>query len=510
MALTLTIGGVSMIGQMKKDSARIRERLNNQANEFRFVILKKTGGLEPQEGQEVVYKDGARFLFGGYISKIDPTETGKGSMIEYVCEATDYTYVLINKIVAENYAGMTLSAIVNDLITNYVNAGYGITTTNVSTGPTITTIGFNYVTLRKAFEKLAQVTGYEWYIDYEKDVHFFAPDSTPAPESFTDSSTNFTSIDISTDTSQVRNSIVVRGGKEETVAAFDQDFAGDGEAREWILREKPKTMVGISLNTGSGFSSQTYGVDPIDDEGANYFMFNYQEKYVRLTAGQPTPTSSHIVRASYKYEVPVLVLVTSASSIAAMKALEGGDGVHATVINRPDIKSKKEAREVALNEIEQYGNPLVSGVIRTRSGLLGGSSIFKPGQALTLNLPTWGINSDTQFLIQELEIAVLEEGTNIKYDYTITFGGRLIGIKEFLAGLIGEEVVLTETETVDKIQAFEEIVSIAESIARNPLLLSETASMAVSESISRTNTTPPFKWAPSGTKKAVWNEFEWG
>lgn len=514
MALTLTIGGTNFLPQYKTNSARITERLNNAANTLRLEVVKKKGsGSVPSEGQEIVFKDGSRFLFGGYISLVDPTETGEGEQITYSIEATDYTYILINKMAQKSYEDKTLAYIVNDLLSTYVDSGYAFTDNNVETGPTISTISFNHISLRKSFEKLAGVTGYKWYVDYEKDVHFFANDSTLAPEDFTDSSDNFYSVDIAIDTSQVRNSIVVRGGREETSSSFSQDFAGDGEAREWILREKPKTMVSIEENiSGGGFSSKAFGVDPIDDDTGYDYMFNYQEKYVRATATTTTLTTADVLRVTYNYEVPVIVKLRSSTSINSMKALEGGDGIHDHIINRPDVTSKAEAREIALNEIEEYGNPLLTAVVKTRSGLLSSGSIFKTGQVVTVNLPTWGISSDTQYQIQQVEVSLSEDGSNIEYNYVVTFGGRLIGIREFLEGLAGEEKVILDTEEIDRIEAFEDVIPVTESIGREPNTESENAEVSFSESTTDTEVTPPFKWAPyssPATLSAKWNKFEW-
>ena len=46
----------------------------------------------------------------------------------------------------------TLHYIVTDLLATYVHAGYGLTSTNVLTGPAINTIGFNHISLRSALK----------------------------------------------------------------------------------------------------------------------------------------------------------------------------------------------------------------------------------------------------------------------------------------------------------------------------------------------------------------------
>src|SRR3954453_22111146 len=147
MARTLTIGGTNFLPQYVTGSATIRERLNSDADEMRLTIVKKSGQNTPEEGQEIIFKDGSRFLFAGYVSRIAPTETGEGQLISYDVEATDYTYVLINKNTQISYENQTLGYIVDDLLTRYVSAGYGFTHVNTETGPVISTISFNHISL---------------------------------------------------------------------------------------------------------------------------------------------------------------------------------------------------------------------------------------------------------------------------------------------------------------------------------------------------------------------------
>ena len=107
--------------------------------------------MRPQEGQEIIFKDGSRFLFAGFISRISPVEVGEGELFIYRIEATDYTYVLLNKNAQKSYENRTLKYIVEDLISTYVDSGYSITTTNVDTGPTIDTIAFDHINLKKCY-----------------------------------------------------------------------------------------------------------------------------------------------------------------------------------------------------------------------------------------------------------------------------------------------------------------------------------------------------------------------
>ncbi len=66
MALTLTIGGDNFLPQYKTGSARIVDQLQNRGNTFTLELTRKTWQDAPQEGKEIIFKDGSRFLFGGF------------------------------------------------------------------------------------------------------------------------------------------------------------------------------------------------------------------------------------------------------------------------------------------------------------------------------------------------------------------------------------------------------------------------------------------------------------
>jgi hypothetical protein len=505
MSLTLTIAGTNYLPQYKTNSATITEQLQNRCNVLRLQITKNPNQSAPSQGMEIVLKDGSRFLFGGFVSRVSPAETGVGQLFVYDIEATDYTYVINNKVAQESYSGQTLGYIVNDLVTKYVNSGYALTINNVDTGPTITTVSFNHIDLRKCFEKLTALTGYVWWVDFEKDIHFKPSDDSCAPEEITDSSNNFMDIQIDTDLTQIRNFIYVKGGTTITDNYSDQSFKGDGTAVSFPLEQVPVAIQSIKLNG----VSRTFGQDPDGDAG-KYFMWNANvPPYVRVVVGNPIPSPTDVIVVSYKYAIPIITPMRSSNSVNVMKALEGGDGIHAYVIDDASITSKDEARQRAIKELIQYANPLVNGFINTRTGILQAGSYFHTGQQITLNLPSWGIMTDTNFLIQEVQTTLIEDGVNIEYNYFIRFGGKLLNAVSFLESLATPEIVATALEQVDRVELIDEEVIIGEVITRNPKIYSVAESATMTESISKSNTTPPWKYAPSGTKQAKWNGSEW-
>lgn len=509
-SLTLSINGTSYIAQYVTGSMKVHQQLNNKGDTLNIQLVQIAGQSQPQRGQEIIFKDGARFLFAGFITKIDSVELGIGQQFVMNVEALDYTYILNNKIAIKTYSGQGLYYIVNDLMTNFVPSGYGFTWGSGAVenpGPIINTIYFNYVTIRKCLEKLASMTGYNWWVDYQKVIHFVAATALASPEAFKDSApSNHQSINISMDTSQVRNSIVMKGGMNASTGNATNRYTGDGNARQWFLQDQPTATPTVTVDG----VSKTVGNDPTDNEADFNYMYSSDQKYVRASSGTTTLTTSNVIQASYPYNVPILAIQEDAAAIAIMKALEGGDGRHQYAITDNTVRSKAEARQKAKTQLQLYAYPLLTGVVKTRTSLLQAGSYFTPGNYVIINSPVWGISSDTAYLIQEVVLTAQEDGSRIEYFYDITFGGRYQGLQLFLESLAEEETVDTLDTSIDTIKPTSDYITIAESIQRNSHLRTANATVTVAETISKTNVTPPWKWAPSATKKAKWNEAEWG
>lgn len=509
MALSLKIAGVDFTQNYVNGSSQITNMIQNQGDSFTFNLVVKSGQQLPYIGAPITFKDGSRVLFGGYVSKLTPTEYGVGNVIEYQCEATDFTYIASNKTAQAGYQGQTLSHIVNDLVTRSIDAGYGLSTAGVETGPVIANITFNHITIRAAFEKIAKITNYIWWIDYTGVIHFINPaNAAPAPEKVTDSSRNIQQgLAIYSDTSQVKNDVIMSGGIQES-SDFTQVIKGDGNARAWSLPYAVFNMIAFDLNG----VAQTIGIDQVDSDTGNYAMYTPSTGAIRLTATSTTPGTSDILNVVYTYGFPVLVEVQDAVSIAFMKALEGGDGIHSYNLNDSTISSQAQARQMAQSELNAWSYPILTGQFVTRTGLLQAGSYWSAGSAITVNFPSYGISTDTVFIIQKVVTTLIEgAGGAIEYTYDVTFGGRQLGVVDFLIALAEPEVPIDDGAQVTLIHAVSEILTLSEIVTRdgNKKTVSETGTI-VEAAPTIVLTTPPFNWQAAGAKPAIWNLFQWG
>lgn len=76
-------------------------------------------------------------------------------------------------------------------------------------------IAFNYSQPSTAFQKMAELFQWQWYVDQDKDIHFFAKFTEPAAFDLTDTNGNYIpqSLVIKRTADQLRNSIYVMGGE---------------------------------------------------------------------------------------------------------------------------------------------------------------------------------------------------------------------------------------------------------------------------------------------------------
>jgi len=120
-------------------------------------------------------------FFGGYITEIENLLVGVRTV--YRCVAQDYNSYLHSILVNETYTTKTEQEIIDDLFTTYWS---DIDTSTYVTSSETLTLEFPRLFLDEALEQLAKMCGREWYIDYEKKLHYFTPTTTEAPFELSD------------------------------------------------------------------------------------------------------------------------------------------------------------------------------------------------------------------------------------------------------------------------------------------------------------------------------------
>lgn len=471
----ILINSVDRTADVLNQSLSIEDVVNDKQNTISFVLMDLSSSGIPDPDQEIIVYDieGTR-IFGGYVTEVR-MDTRDGQ-VRAVVRGIDYVRLLDRNLVHRSYEDMTVREIVLDIVDRYC-AGFGITTNQVLEGPTIDQISFNYIQPSQAFRKLAELTGRNWYIDYEKDIHFFPTTTNQAPFDIDDDSTNYSNLKISKDATHIKNRVYVRGGTKLSDATT-YSVKGDGVMTKFVLPDKPHDIA-VEVNS----VSKTVGIKNIDTSGYDWYL-NYQEKYIEQDSGGSVLSTSDTLEITYSYDIPILVALENATSIAE-------HGVQEFAIFDKQITTTQAARDRASAELTDYASSVVEGSFRTYT------SGFKSGQYINIDLTAYDIDAD--YIIQKVSVQSLGGGL-FEYDVSVA-SVKTMGIIKFLIQLLESNrniITLDDNEVVD------ELFNITDALLSDSLLDSLTIDSAgpyrtwCIDSLEETET------------RAIWNLFEWG
>lgn len=460
MSYSITINGVDKTNCIISRTVTITDESNDKASSLKCSFFDKSGAGDPELDDEIIVTQNGIIIFSGRILQAEYERLGTGEVLLDL-SAVDYTRDLDRNLVVEGYENKTDKEIIEDIVARYCQ-GTGITTNNVLTGVTINKITFNYVQPSQCFRKLCELTGRSWYLDYDKDVHYFPLATNVAPFNIDSTTATYSDLKLGKDNSDIRNRVYVRG------STYLSDFTtisqvADGEQIIFLLPNKPH-----DFTLKEGGVTKTVGIKNIDDPASYDYLLNYQEKYVEKANGTP-PAASTVMEFTYKYDIPILVAVEDKDSIEDIGQFE-------YAIFDTNIQNQDDARARALAELTDYADSIVDGSFVTYT------DGFRAGQYININLSDFNVNED--YLIQKVIAKSIGGG---QFRYTVSVANtKKLGIILFLIKMLENDknnLNLDPNEVVDELfTPSSQGILIGDSITANTL------------------TTPPYKW----------DSFKWG
>jgi hypothetical protein len=179
--MIVKINNVDITNQISFPNLQIKNQLSNTVDSAYFLVKYKD--YVPQFNDEVEIYDNEVKIFGGRVIDItESTETIDEYKI-YEVNCVDHTYELDSRLVAMTYENKTIKYIIDDIISDYAE---GFTSNNVVSDFTISKIVFNRIPVSQCLRRLADIVKFEWFIDPNKDVHFFPKFTELAPFDMTE------------------------------------------------------------------------------------------------------------------------------------------------------------------------------------------------------------------------------------------------------------------------------------------------------------------------------------
>jgi hypothetical protein len=445
---------------------------------------------KPGINDEVIVTEpaGVTKIFAGRIIEIkDRLSSGKIEAVEVSCK--DYIVDLDRKLVTKTYTNQAADVVIADIISTYTT---GFTVTGVQTGAgNIKDIKFNYDYVSKAIQRVADLFGWDWYVDYDKDIKFFPSSGSPAPFGLGETAPDdfvVGSFEVKSDLTQVKNAIYVRGGIQRFSLSADnaEKYVADGQQAAFPLGHKftPNVNFAVEKSTdgGSNWTSLTEGQFGVDDPNSFDILYDPNRPAIVFRENNK-PANGNFVRIYGDYELPVIVYKSDEQSIAKYGTFEF------RIVDN-NIKSKDEASQKASAELRKYAEKATNGSFRTyKDGLA-------VGQEITINLPTFGV-SNQKFKIQKIKRSIFSPNDglgNMKYEYDVTIvASEIVGSVDILGKLlidnINQNIEIDQNEIIDVILGYNELITLSEaewSVVAHPSAtptFSEVATLALNDRV---------------------------
>lgn len=449
MSVLISINAVDVTKHVAWDSLRIENILTTQVDKCSFKIRSYQGRIyEPQVGREVIVTDNGVKVFAGNIVRRDQSASNF-NIQEYICECVDYTRYLQKKLVTDTYENMSIQDIIIAIINKYF-VGFGFTTTNVVCPKVLERVSFNYEPAQQCIQKLVDMVNYDWWVDYDKNIYVTTSGAIAAPFSITDTNGNysFSSLRIRKDNSQIRNTIIVRGGKYYADSRKDKIKCNGTDFMfplAYQYRNFSASLTGNPLDIGIDFSS---------DPEQHHVLWNNEQKILRFKETD-VPSATATLSVEGEPLVPVIIKVKNPTAISAMLSAEGVSGDYEYLITDSKLNSKQEARDRAAAELLAYKETLEEGEFITETaGLVAGQTIYINSDAHDI---------DESFMIKQVSSTMM---TPLQMRYRVSLISTrtidMIGILQRLLMNRAQDVAISVDEVLDKVTSYDEEIIISD------------------------------------------------
>ena len=332
--------------------------------------------------------------FRGIIERI--TYTGKEMKERIRLTGRDYGAVLQDIMVSPRaFKEQEASKIVEALLIQNINGGE-ITWTDVnSTTTTFDKIIFNNISVFDAIKELSELSGFYFYVDTDKNLHFLEKDTVPSGLTF--NNRNITNAVFKTTDDEIFNNVVVYGDRQLTGA---QEVFGIQTGSVYTLDDRPSN----TLVTGSPYIPtnilQPGGIlninDPLYDDVK--WLVDYDARQVVLTsgliAGDNIGWAGSGIYIDYQRSSPLIAIRQDTTS-------QTNYGIKDKIIVDRNIKTQEEVNVKADKILLEHKNPKIQGNIKIHEILN-----VVPGTTATIHVPFHNINYQDYTIL------------NAKYNFT--------------------------------------------------------------------------------------------
>jgi len=413
VAFTFTIDGADFRSYLELSSLEVSEGLEPHGDTCSFEVeipnsLVPGSVDRPTSGNPVVVKIGSVTHFKGTVAEVTENPFNPG-VTRYSCTCTDFTRWLDRELIAterpSELAGTRIRALV-DWVSGELEGIFPFGYSHVDNGYTVGEETYDYVTLSSVLDSLAETCGYHWYVDFDKDIHFYDVGSVGNESPLNTSYSNTLDLDdeavnlvignviLNEDSTQVKNRIFVKGYSEKDANVRYEEAEAEADKSFYKLYQAPWDAASTTVTVQTGTAppvSRIVIADPLDGAAATLEGKSGQAYICCFNMGlrfplADLPTAGDIIKIGYHSELPDRISMfedrASIDFFADRESFGAEDvnqssGVHSFMISIPDVRvtSIDPIEEMGEYLLRRYAWPARSGSLMTFT-LTG----WKPGQ----------------------------------------------------------------------------------------------------------------------------------
>lgn len=415
------IGGVTL--ELVKGSPLVDQRIEERSVAT-FTIVDLLGTASYQRGQPVaLYDTDDTLIFGGIIDTPDKVAMAPSGGLHHPIRCTDWHYLTDKRLVVASYTTEDAGVIVTDIHTDYL-AAEGIGIGSIQTGPEIPEAVFNYVTVSEAFDALAEMAGYTWFIDENKDLYFVDRTTYLAPWNWSVATPQPAGslARLSEGSPLYRNQQYVRGGTGLTVPQVE-NRTGDGTTYIFIMGY-PLAKEPTIVETPPGLPAKTVGIKGLET-GKDY----YWSKGDNIIYAAVAPDIADAIQFTYQGQYSLITLAKDEGAQIARAAIEGGTGIVETIAYEAH-ESGASSQESARAKLTDHCREAAKFCYQTTD------SGIRPGQLQTINYPLLDLNN-VEMLIES--VIMTSHGNLVIYDITAVVGPVVGSWTKFFSAMLRKQ-----------------------------------------------------------------------
>lgn len=432
----VTLAGVDITSTIQEESIQIKDTLGQGAGSgsgaspraSTFSLLSSLGPAAtavgsgtpittPQlvrNGELVIYDASGNRIFGGFLTKI--TDATEYTQTYTTLEGVDYFQTFSRTIVNEIYSGMTDVQIIVALLTKYA-PWISLATMPSVAAMTFSSKNYRNKTLLDCLTDVIDSTGYQAWVDPYKQFHYVNPgQSSTAPFALSDRPDFRSSFQVGVDSYEIDDNAIINrvffyGGRKPS-NDFTQDIStqANGNNTTFVLAYYPRNASdgkvhvyknGVELAVG--FISGDKVSDKFKSAGGTADVLLNADAHT-LTF-DVAPATGATVLCKYRYELPLMVVLSSQPSVQYFGEFLDGTLSDETVV---DVAIAVQRCKVLLLE-QAFGLK----TLKLRCWKAGLTS----GMAIRIDHFVRGIH-DT-FIIQEVDTTPDGNGY---FEYQVTLG----------------------------------------------------------------------------------------